>query len=178
LWFTKSENYTFDLDPVRVPQKYPGKKFFKGPRAGEYSCNPLGKNPGDVWAIPNVKNNHVEKTVHPCQFPVELVERFVLSLTSPGDWVIDPFSGVGTTVAAAVRQGRRGGGSEMLAEYDEIARRRVREAFAGTLASRPMDQPIYDPKQAGGGLTRSPWKRTTSEDQLRLLESNDSESVY
>ena len=77
LWFTKSDDYVFNLDPVRVPQKYPGKKYFKGQRAGQYSCNPLGKNPGDVWIIPNVKHNHVEKTDHPCQFPIELVERLV-----------------------------------------------------------------------------------------------------
>ena len=58
VWCTKSDNYIFNLDPIRVPQKYPGKKYFKGPKAGQYSCNPLGKNPGDLWVIPNVKNNH------------------------------------------------------------------------------------------------------------------------
>ncbi len=52
------DNYVFNLDPVRVPQKYPGKKYFKGPKAGQYSSNPLGKNPGDLWVIPNVKSNH------------------------------------------------------------------------------------------------------------------------
>lgn len=62
IWFTKSQDYVFNLDPVRTPQKYPGKKYFKGPKAGKYSCNPLGKNPGDLWVIPNVKSNHVEKT--------------------------------------------------------------------------------------------------------------------
>ncbi len=62
IWFTKKDQkYVFNLDPVRVPQKYPAKKYFKGPKAGQYSCNPLGKNPGDVWDIPNVKSNHVEK---------------------------------------------------------------------------------------------------------------------
>ncbi len=91
LWFTKGEDYTFDLDSIRVPSKYPGKKYFKGPKIGQLSGNPLGKNPGDVWVFPNVKNNHVEKTVHPCQFPVELVERLVLSLTEPGDAVLDPY---------------------------------------------------------------------------------------
>jgi adenine-specific DNA-methyltransferase len=80
LWFTKTDDYTFNLDPVRIPSKYPEKKYFKGPRRGEISGNPLGKNPGDVWEIPNVKANHVEKTEHPCQFPVGLVERLVLSL--------------------------------------------------------------------------------------------------
>lgn len=68
---------------IRVPQKYPGKKYFKAEKAGQYSCNPLGKNPGDIWTIPNVKHNHVEKTIHPCQFPIELVECLVLALTNP-----------------------------------------------------------------------------------------------
>lgn len=53
IWFTKTDDYIFNLDPVRVPQKYPGKKHFKGPHTGQYSGNPLGKNPGDVWIIPN-----------------------------------------------------------------------------------------------------------------------------
>ena len=60
--------YTFNLDAVRVPSKYPGKKHFKGPNLGQFSGNPLGKNPEDVWNIPNVKSNDVDKTEHPCQF--------------------------------------------------------------------------------------------------------------
>ena len=52
--------YYFDVDLIRVPSKYPHKKAFKGPRRGQLSGNPLGKNPGDVWVIPNVKSNHVE----------------------------------------------------------------------------------------------------------------------
>jgi adenine-specific DNA-methyltransferase len=144
LWFTR-ERYVFDLDPVRVPQKYPGKRHYKGPRAGQYSCHPLGKNPGDVWTIPNVKHNHVEKTIHPCQFPVELVERLVLSMTHPGDWVLDPYMGVGTTLAAAVRHGRRGMGADTVEEYVEVARQRVLAAHHGTLRTRPMDRPVYEP---------------------------------
>jgi adenine-specific DNA-methyltransferase len=81
LWYTKTDQYIFDLDAVRVPAKYPGKRHFKGPKAGQLSGNPLGKNPEDVWPdvwnIPNVKSNHVEKTTHPCQFPVGLIERLV-----------------------------------------------------------------------------------------------------
>lgn len=81
LWFTKSDTYVFNLNPVRVPQKYPGKRYSKGPKKGNVSGNPLGKNPGDIWYfpaddwespiwdIPNVKWNHPEKTVHPAQFP-------------------------------------------------------------------------------------------------------------
>ena len=90
IWFTKSDNYYFNIDPTRIPQKYPNKKHFKGKKRGELSCNPLGKNPSDVWDIPNVKSNHIEKTDHPCQFPVALVERFILSTTKERDIVFDP----------------------------------------------------------------------------------------
>jgi len=79
LWYTKSDNYIFNLDDVRIPSKYPGKRHFKGPKTGQLSGNPKGKSPEDVWDIPNVKSNHVEKTEHPCQFPVGLVERLVLA---------------------------------------------------------------------------------------------------
>lgn len=172
VWYTKSDNYVFDLDPVRVPQKYPGKKHFKGPRAGEYSCNPLGKNPGDVWVIPNVKNNHVEKTDHPCQFPVELISRLVLSMTKINDWVLDPFLGVGTTVAAAVMHERKGAGAEISAEYVKIADERVRQALNGTLRVRPMNRPVYDPRDAGHALTRRPWDEVEPKRQLVLLEKS------
>jgi adenine-specific DNA-methyltransferase len=158
-WFTKSDKYTFNLDPIRTPQKYPGKKYFKGPKAGQYSCNPLGKNPGDVWTIPNVKSNHVEKTIHPCQFPVELIERFVLSLTDPGDAVFDPFLGVGTSIVASMRHGRKGAGAEIKQEYVEVAIDRIKREFNGTLKTRPMDKPVFDPKDAGKSLTTSPWEK-------------------
>jgi len=145
LWFTKSDRYVFNLDAVRVPQKYPGKKHFKGAKAGQYSCNPLGKNPGDVWAIPNVKHNHVEKTIHPCQFPIELVERLVLALTDPGDLVVDPYLGVGSAACAAVLHGRRAAGADCVAEYLDIARQRVKLAFDGSLRRRPRGKEIYKP---------------------------------
>jgi len=137
LWWTKTQNYTFHLDPVRVPQKYPQKRHYKGPKKGQLSGHPLGKNPSDVWAIPNVKAHHPEKTIHPCQFPVELVERLVLALTDPGDWVLDPFLGVGTTMIAALRQGRRALGAEIVPEYGAVARERLRWAEQGKLRIRP-----------------------------------------
>jgi len=144
LWFTKGDDYVFNLDAVRIPQKYPGKKHFKGPNVGKYSSNPKGKNPSDVWEIPNVKSNHVEKTVHPCQFPVALVQRLVKSMTDPGDFVLDPFMGVGTTAVAAVIEGRRAAGAEIVREYYDIACRRVRLAYEGRLRIRP-DRPVYEP---------------------------------
>jgi len=149
LWFTKSDQYVFNLDAVRVPQKYPRKKHFKGPKRGQLSGNPLGKNPGDVWEIPNVKANHVEKTIHPCQFPVELIERLVLALTNEGDWVLDPFIGVGTTAIAALMHGRRAIGAEIMPEYVAVARERIRLAEEGKLRIRPMERPVYDPNNRG-----------------------------
>jgi adenine-specific DNA-methyltransferase len=146
MWFTKTDHYVFNLDAVRVPQKYPGKKHFKGARVGQYSCNPLGKNPGDVWEIPNVKHNHVEKTAHPCQFPVELVERLVLSMTETGSLVVDPFMGVGTTAVAAVRHGRKAAGAEIVPKYLEIALQRVRLEMQGMLPTRPMRRPVFQPR--------------------------------
>jgi adenine-specific DNA-methyltransferase len=173
VWFTKSNKYYFNVDPVRVPQKYLGKKHFKGPKAGRYSCNPLGKNPGDVWVIPNVKSNHVEKTIHPCQFPVELIERFVLSMTREDDWVLDPFLGTGTTVIAAIRHNRRGAGAEVENDYVDIALDRIKKEIDGTLRTRPMHKPVYDPEQAGNKLTVPTWESKRKKDQYVLLDSRD-----
>lgn len=147
LWFTKSDDYTFNVDPIRVPQKYPGKKYFKGPKKGQFSCNPLGKNPGDVWQIPNVKNNHVEKTIHPCQFPVELIERLVLFMTRKDDWVLDPFIGTGTTAVAALLHNRKAIGAEIMPEYIDIAKKRITSSLEGKIKVRPMSRPIYAPPQ-------------------------------
>jgi len=173
IWFTKSENYVFNLDPVRTPQKYPGKKYFKGPKTGQYSCNPLGKNPGDLWVIPNVKSNHVEKTEHPCQFPVELIERLVLSMSYEGDWVLDPFLGVGTSIIAAIRHGRRGVGAEIVKKYIDIAKDRIKQEINGTLRTRPMNKPIYDPKQAGNRIAIAPSRTKKDFGQISLLEKQN-----
>jgi adenine-specific DNA-methyltransferase len=173
MWFTKTDSYIFNLDAVRVPQKYPGKKFFKGPNSGKYSCNPLGKNPGDMWIIPNVKSNHIEKTEHPCQFPVELIERFVLSMTNKGDWVFDPFLGTGTSVIAALRHKRRGAGAEILTKCVRLAKDRVRKELSGTLKTRPMNRPIYNPVIEGNNLIRPPWTTDGDNNQITLLELSE-----
>lgn len=156
LWFTRPGNdFVFNLDPIRVPQKYPGKKYFKGPKAGQFSANPLGKNPGDLWIIPNVKHNHVEKTKHPCQFPVELVERLILALTNEGDLVVDPFMGVGSTLVGALLNRRRSAGADIVKEYVDIALDRLNAAQGGTLRTRPRSRPVYTPN---GAITVPPWR--------------------
>lgn len=150
-WWTKSDDYTWNLDPIRVPAKYPGKRHYKGPNAGQLSGNPKGKNPSDVWEFPNVKSNHPEKTIHPCQFPVELVERLALAMTDEGDAVFDPYMGVGSSVVAALMHDRIAYGCDIVPEYVDIARQRVNQWQQGTLKTRPMGKPIYDPSLPRGG---------------------------
>lgn len=156
LWFTwDTEDYTFNLDPIRIPQKYPGKRAYSGPKKGEPSGNPKGKNPSDVWDMPNVKSNHVEKTEHPCQFPVGLVERLILGLTNKGDLVVDPYLGVGTTAVASILHSRRCAGSDIESRYLDIAKKRIYDAASGLLKIRPMNKPVYKPKH-GSKLSTIP----------------------
>lgn len=158
LWFTKSDDYHFDLDAVRVPPKYPGKRAYRGPKAGELSSNPLGKNPEDVWEvkdsthdlwqIPNVKAQHVEKTEHPCQFPVGLIERLVLSLTKQDDLVFDPFAGTASAGVAALLHQRRFWGCEIDPQYASIAVERLNRTLKGEERFRSHAKPIYDHKKS------------------------------
>lgn len=146
LWYVKSERYTFNLDAVRIPAKYPEKRYFKGEKKGRLSGNPLGKNPEDVWEdIPNVKAYHVEKTIHPCQFPVSLAERLVLALTDEGQLVFDPFCGVASAGVAALLHKRIFWGCELFNEYVEIGRDRLEQTLCGTVPHRPLNKPIYSP---------------------------------
>lgn len=154
LWYTKSDEYTFDLDAVRVPPKYPGKRAYRGPRAGELSSHPGGKNPEDVWEvkesahdiwnIPNVKAGHIEKTEHPCQFPVGLIERLVLALTKKGNLVFDPFTGTGSAGVATLLHERRFFGCELDSNYAELAYSRMLRTVAGEERFRSHAKPVYD----------------------------------
>jgi adenine-specific DNA-methyltransferase len=157
LWFTKTDNYTFNLDSVRVPSKYPGKRHYKGNKIGLPSGNPLGKNPSDFWTliqnewnegiidVPNVKSNHPEKTEHPCSFPIELIERFVLALTHEMDWVLDPFGGVGSSIIAAIKRNRRGIMIDKEKSYIDLSRERVEQFLDGSLKVRPLGKPVFKP---------------------------------
>jgi len=157
LWFTKSDKYTFNLDQVRIPSKYPGKRNWKGDNRGKPSGNPLGKNPSDfwpavqrdwereVWEIPNVKANHPEKTAHPCQFPIELVERCVLALTNKGDWVLDPYAGVGSALIAAIRHERRAMGCDKEQKYIALSKERISKFYTGELKIRQLGKPVFQP---------------------------------
>ncbi len=142
LWFTKSNNYYFNFDKIRVPQKYPGKVGYTGKNKGKYTGNKKGKNPSDVWIFPNVKSNHREKTIHPCQFPIELAERLILSMSKTNDLVVDPYSGVGTTLVAALKNKRKTAGSEILKKYVNITKKRISLLKKGRLPYRKINTPI------------------------------------
>ena len=145
LWYSKGDDHYFDVDPIRIPQKYPGKKHHKGDKRGQFSGNPLGKNPGDVWDIPNVKAGSVEKTEHPCQFPIGLVQGLVLALSPPGGLVLDPYLGSGSTGAAAIIEKRRFAGAEISEEYYRLAVERIQKAMDGNLRYRRYGTPIQKP---------------------------------
>jgi adenine-specific DNA-methyltransferase len=136
LFYTRDpERYTFHLDRVRDPDvKYPNQK-----KNGRFRCNPLGKNPSDVWAIPKVTTGQDrssrERTGHPAQFPLALVDRIVKVSTSPGQTVLDPFCGSGSAAIAAIGNGCFFVGAELRADYCAIAARRL-DAFL-----RSRDEP-------------------------------------
>lgn len=142
LWYVKDENdYLFHLDEVRDPNvKYPNQK-----KNGKLKCNPLGKNPSDVWAFPKVTSGRnrssKERTSHPAQFPLAVIERIVKACSAPGDVILDPFLGSGSTIEAALRAGRKAIGFEINAKYVDLAADRI-DAFIQqrerSLAQRPL----------------------------------------
>ena len=164
LWFSKGIPKAFNLDEVRVPQKYPGKRAYKGARKGELTGNSLGKNPSDVWDIPNVKANHCEKTEHPCQFPVAIPSRLIRALTNENDCVLDPFMGSGTTGVAAVLTKRNFIGIEMNSDYVAIAKERIKQAKQGTISVRP-DVPVA-PVDVNSAVARLPKEFQTARNQF------------
>ncbi len=128
LWYVKdADNYVFNLDDVRDPDvKYPNQK-----KNGKLKCNPLGKNPSDVWQIPKVTSGEnrssKERTSHPAQFPIALVSRIILASSNKGDVVFDPFSGSGSTIEAAIRSRRKVVAIEINKSYIETSVSRIKQ---------------------------------------------------
>ena len=128
LWYVKDkDNYTFNLDDVRDPNvKYPHQK-----KNGKLKCNPNGKNPTDVWQISKVTSgtnrSSVERTSHPAQFPVALIERIVKASSNMGELILDPFLGSGTTAVVALQNQRRFLGFELKKAYCDIAIQRIEQ---------------------------------------------------
>lgn len=147
---TKSRRYYFDLDPIRVPNvsdrsrrmTAPVRRGAQGlehrsglPVAGNFTPNPLGKNPGDVWTIgPETRPKQFivpGETTHFAPYPEQLVEPPILASSPRGGIVLDPFIGSGTTAAVAQRLGRHFLGIELVAEYARLARARIAHARRG-----------------------------------------------
>ncbi len=178
LWFSKSDDYVFNLDPVRVPSKYPSKRHYKGKKKGQISGNPLGKNPSDIWEfvqqewdkelwnIPNVKSNHPEKTIHPCQYPIELVERCLLALTNENDLIVDPYAGVGSALIAGLKHERKVLGIDKEDSYIALAKQRITDFYNGQLKYRPIGKKVHQPTGK---------EKIT---QIPLEWKNDENSVY
>jgi adenine-specific DNA-methyltransferase len=128
LFYVKnSENYTFNLDDIRDPNvKYPNQK-----KNGKFRCNPLGKNPSDVWEFPKITTgkdrSSRERTNHPAQFPLAVVERIVRASSNSFDLVFDPFAGSCSTGIAACALGRRFLGFEAREDYCKLAVERFKE---------------------------------------------------
>lgn len=121
LWYVKnSKDYTFNLDEIRDKNvKYPNQK-----KNGKLRCNTLGKNPSDVWQIAKVtsgkKRASKERTFHPAQFPMDMIERVIKGFSNPGDLVMDPFIGSGTTAEVALKYKRKIIGFEIKKEYCDL----------------------------------------------------------
>lgn len=126
LWYLKNpESYVFNLDAVRDPNvRYPNQK-----KNGKLKCNPLGKNPTDVWEFPKVTSGRdrasAERTDHPAQFPLAVIDRIVRASSIPGAVVLDPFLGSGTTAEACIGNDRTFVGFELEPRYVRIAEKRI-----------------------------------------------------
>jgi adenine-specific DNA-methyltransferase len=130
LWYVADPaDYTFNLDAVRDPNvKYPNQK-----KNGKVRVNPHGKNPSDVWIIPKVttgagmtgRRASPERTAHPAQFPLDVIRRIILACSRPGDVILDPFAGSGSTLLAAFETGRSCIGFEIEPRYVDMAAERL-----------------------------------------------------
>ena len=138
LHFRKGSQHTFNIDQVRIPYgahtlKYPEhpqaetSQYGKGNKVerDDWTPHPMGAKAKDVLEIPTTCNGMGEKTPHPTQKPEELLRRLVLASSNPGDLVLDPFSGSGTTLVVTEQLGRRWLGCDKDPQHNEWAIERL-----------------------------------------------------
>ncbi|MEM0964695.1 MAG: site-specific DNA-methyltransferase [Verrucomicrobiota bacterium] len=129
---TSSSHVYFNKDAVRIPynketiRKYAADKRYKDPEARMEHLR-KGKYATNILRFPSLKGQSKEKVGHPTQKPIALIEALVLSSSSIGDWILDPFLGSGTTAAAAEKHGRKWAGIEKDPDYCEVIRKRVKK---------------------------------------------------
>ena len=181
LWYTLSDDYTFNISDVGEQQKYPGKK---SSRTGEISGQFLGKNPEDVWDfketiwdIPNVKSHHPEKTIHPCQFPIELIQRLTLALTNKEDVVFDPYAGVHSSGCSSAFLDRAYLGSELDEDYTMEGLKRVDLALNKKLEYR-KGRAVMDPKESEFSVMPEAWLRMSAKNLLKEYGSAEEAFRY
>ncbi len=116
LYFTKSDQYTFNLDEIRIPQKYYRKRN-----------NMKGANPGDVWQFSHIHYSNPERLDHPTQKPEALMKRIILASSHEEDVVLDPFVGSGTTCVVANILKRKWVGIDANPEYIEMSEQRLKK---------------------------------------------------
>lgn len=126
LVFNKGKNFTFNLDDIRVPQKFYRERN-----------NMRGANPGDVWQFSHVHYSNPNRQNHPTQKPEGIIERIVLASSNKGDIVLDPFSGSGTTLRVCQQLGRKAIGFELNPEYVAMTEQRLSEPFSGFDSADP-----------------------------------------
>lgn len=114
LCFVKGKNYTFNIDEIRIPQKYYRKRN-----------NMEGANPGDVWQFSHVHYCSKKRERHPTQKPEGVMERMIRASSNPGDIIFDPFVGSGTTCKVARDLGRHWIGIDVNQDYIAICESRM-----------------------------------------------------
>jgi len=137
LHFRKGRQFIFNVDDVRIPYgehtlKYPAhpqaetSQYGKGVEKDRvWHPHPRGAKPKDVIEIPTTCNGMHEKTPHPTQKPEELLRKIVLASSNPGDLIVDPFLGSGTTAVVAEQLKRRWKGCDSSLEYCQWAADRL-----------------------------------------------------
>ncbi len=164
LVFSKGPISTFNANPVRTPQKQPGKRAFKGPNKGQLSGHPFGAHPSNVWAIANCGNQREQgASGHPAPMPLELARRAVLLYTLPGDLVVDVFSGSGTTHTACRQLSRSFSGCDLF--YEDLRAKRLAAVGHDLLSPLPG---VTDESLAVWSAEAVP-STSTSTTQLRLV---------
>ena len=165
LYYTRHpQNFTFNADAVRVPSA-------RMTTYADRRANPVGKLPDDTWVLrPQETDEHFqeesdtwsvsricgtfkERTGHPCQMPEAVLERIIRVATDPGDVILDPFAGSGTTLAVAKKLGRKSVGIEISEAYAEGIRKRLDQIEFGSETVKTL--PVSAPRGPGVRQTRA-----------------------
>lgn len=155
-FYTKSDDYTFNVDAVREPYSSPHKSMT--PKViGDKSylkMNPLGRIPFDWWQIPILTNSAKERLGYPTQKPEALLEKIIKASSNEGDVVLDAYCGCGTTVAVAHRLNRKWIGIDITYQSISLILKRLQHSFAKDFASDVADNNSPNPTLEINGVPK------------------------